>query len=70
MRDSRYEICRCGHRAENHEHYRSGRDCSTCGPSNCDRYTSVLAGWLRVQVPGRAVRQRKSATQPELRLVR
>jgi hypothetical protein len=31
--------CRCGHSVEAHEHFRSGRDCSTCGPDVCRRYS-------------------------------
>jgi hypothetical protein len=30
--------CRCGHPRAAHEHYRSGSDCSVCGPAVCDRF--------------------------------
>ena len=30
--------CRCGHDVDAHEHFRPGRDCSTCGPDVCSRY--------------------------------
>lgn len=70
VRDRRYEICRCGHQEENHKHYRSGRDCSTCGASNCDRYRSGLASWLKRQLLGRAVKRSKRAGRPKLRIVR
>jgi hypothetical protein len=32
--------CRCGHDADAHEHFRAGRDCSTCGPDVCPRFAS------------------------------
>ena len=32
-------VCRCGHDIDAHEHFRSGRDCSTCGPERCRRFT-------------------------------
>jgi hypothetical protein len=31
--------CRCGHAVDAHEHFRPGRDCSTCGPEVCRRYS-------------------------------
>jgi hypothetical protein len=31
--------CRCGHGADAHEHFRAGRDCSTCGPEVCRRFS-------------------------------
>lgn len=31
-------LCRCGHDAEHHEHWRDGSDCGTCGPDVCDRF--------------------------------
>ncbi|MCO1657584.1 hypothetical protein [Pseudonocardia humida] len=31
--------CRCGHDVDAHEHFRAGRDCSTCGPEVCRRYS-------------------------------
>jgi hypothetical protein len=31
--------CRCGHDVDVHEHFRAGRDCSTCGPEVCQRYS-------------------------------
>lgn len=28
-------LCRCGHEAGAHEHFRSGEDCGVCGPRYC-----------------------------------
>lgn len=49
--------CRCGHGADAHEHFRSGRDCGIC--ADCRRFTRaapepvVLAGvaWNRFRTP-------------------
>lgn len=30
--------CRCGHDAQQHSHYRPGRDCGVCGAARCGRY--------------------------------
>jgi hypothetical protein len=34
----RTTLCRCGHDAEAHEHYRPGSDCGACGAARCARF--------------------------------
>ena len=45
-------LCRCGHDAGAHEHYRAGSDCGACGAAQCGRFrpaarTGLLRRWLR-----------------------
>ena len=46
--------CRCGHGVDAHEHFRPGRDCSTCGPDVCPRYAgrhaTALPAVLRIPI--------------------
>ena len=37
-RAPRTTLCRCGHDAEAHEHYRPGSDCGACGAAQCGRF--------------------------------
>jgi hypothetical protein len=39
-------VCRCGHGLDVHEHFRSGSDCSTCGPDVCHRFSTRLGNGL------------------------
>ena len=32
------DLCRCGHEAEAHEHFRPGSDCGACGAQECRRF--------------------------------
>jgi hypothetical protein len=34
-------LCRCGHDAEAHEHYRPGSDCGACGAAQCGRFRAL-----------------------------
>lgn len=36
--DKQTAPCRCGHQYSNHEHYRAGDDCGTCGRATCPTY--------------------------------
>ena len=38
-------LCRCGHGAEAHEHYRPGSDCGVCGDEQCHRFRTPGARW-------------------------
>jgi hypothetical protein len=50
-------LCRCGHDAAAHEHYRRGTDCGACGAQSCARFRAArrggLRGWLRGALRGR-----------------
>jgi hypothetical protein len=35
---ARPHVCRCGHDADTHEHWRPGSDCGACGAADCPRY--------------------------------
>jgi hypothetical protein len=41
---SRTTLCRCGHAAEAHEHYRPGSDCGACGVPRCGRFRAQGRG--------------------------
>jgi hypothetical protein len=34
-------VCRCGHGVDEHEHFRPGRDCGTCGAEVCARFRAT-----------------------------
>jgi len=40
--------CLCGHGAQVHEHWRSGNDCSVCGPTGCPSFRRRGGGVRRV----------------------
>jgi hypothetical protein len=56
-------VCRCGHVADAHEHFRPGSDCGACGRVACPAYRedvlevdadaldSVATTWLRPEPP-------------------
>lgn len=53
-------MCRCGHPADMHEHYRRGTDCGSCGIEHCPAYApgdftaaqqTVLAALSEFAVP-------------------
>jgi hypothetical protein len=50
-------LCRCGHDAAAHEHYRRGSDCGACGAQACARFRSVRPGGLRGWLRGRRGRR-------------
>ena len=39
-------VCRCGHDADAHRHYRPGSDCSLCA-GTCPRYRPDVRWWRR-----------------------
>jgi len=46
-------LCRCGHEAEAHEHFRSGSDCGACGAQECRRFRPQGRGrWPRLRRRG------------------
>jgi hypothetical protein len=38
-------LCRCGHDAQAHEHYRPGSDCGACGAAACARFRAQGRRW-------------------------
>lgn len=38
-------LCRCGHDAQAHEHYRPGSDCGACGAASCARFRAQGRRW-------------------------
>src|SRR3954451_10192641 len=40
--------CLCGHGGQVHEHWRSGSDCSVCGPTGCPSFRRRGGGVRRV----------------------
>jgi len=46
-------LCRCGHEAEAHEHFRPGSDCGACGAQECRRFRPQGRGrWPRLRRHG------------------
>ena len=41
----RTTVCRCGHNAQAHEHYRPGSDCGACGAAMCRRFRPQGRRW-------------------------
>jgi hypothetical protein len=39
-------LCRCGHTAHAHQHYRAGSDCSLC---DCPRWCRPYFAWVRLR---------------------
>jgi hypothetical protein len=50
-------LCRCGHDAAAHEHYRRGSDCGACGAQSCARFRAARRGGLRGWLRGRRGRR-------------
>ena len=38
-------LCRCGHPASTHQHYRDGSDCGACGPVVCPAWNPPPWWW-------------------------
>ena len=51
------ELCRCGHAAAAHEHFRPGTDCSLCLLGRCQQFSSAVAFPARVLSRLRAPRR-------------
>jgi hypothetical protein len=47
--------CLCGHGGQVHEHWRSGSDCSVCGPTGCPSFRRRVGGVRRVLIGLRLV---------------
>jgi hypothetical protein len=45
-------LCRCGHDAAAHEHYRRGTDCGACGAQSCARFRAARRGGVRGWLSG------------------